>query len=116
LLEALREIDVKHRRQPLDSNGRISAVPQQPQWTPQQVYAPREAIYRRKKTLPLRESEGMIAAAAIVPYPPGIPLMIPGERIAPGMAAYLLAMLDRGMEVLGILTEIEPLVEVLIED
>ena len=31
--------------------------------------------------VPLDESEGEIAAGMVTPYPPGIPLMVPGERI-----------------------------------
>ena len=38
--------------------------------------------WRRKSyTIPLSESLGKISADIICPYPPGIPLIVPGERI-----------------------------------
>jgi lysine decarboxylase len=37
----------------------------------------------------LEQSAGCIAAEALCPYPPGIPLLIPGERIDPARAAWL---------------------------
>jgi len=44
--------------------------------------APAEAV-------PLAESTGRIAAEPLCPYPPGIPLLIPGERIDAARAAWL---------------------------
>jgi lysine decarboxylase len=46
--------------------------------------APAEAV-------PLAEAAGRIAAEPLCPYPPGIPLLIPGERIDPARAAWLAA-------------------------
>lgn len=31
--------------------------------------------------MPIEEAHGRVAAEAIVPYPPGIPVLLPGERI-----------------------------------
>jgi lysine decarboxylase len=41
------------------------------------------------QTVPLAAAAGRIAAEPICPYPPGIPLLIPGERIDAGRAAWL---------------------------
>ena len=46
--------------------------------------APAEAV-------PLEQLQGRIAAEALCPYPPGIPLLIPGERIDGARQAWLLA-------------------------
>ena len=43
------------------------------------------------EALPLEELEGRIAAEALCPYPPGIPLLIPGERIDGARLAWLRA-------------------------
>lgn len=49
---------------------------------PETVLRPREAFYAKKDTIPWSSSVvGMIAAEAVIPYPPGIPLLNPGERI-----------------------------------
>ncbi len=42
------------------------------------------------EALPLEQLEGRIAAEALCPYPPGIPLLIPGERIDRARLAWLL--------------------------
>jgi lysine decarboxylase len=39
--------------------------------------------------LPLRAAVGRIAAEPLVPYPPGIPLLVPGERIDAERASWL---------------------------
>ncbi len=41
------------------------------------------------EAVPLAEAAGRIAAESLCPYPPGIPLLIPGERIDPARAAWL---------------------------
>jgi lysine decarboxylase len=39
--------------------------------------------------VPLREAVGRVAAEPLVPYPPGIPLVVPGERMDGERAAWL---------------------------
>ena len=39
--------------------------------------------------VPLAEAAGRIAAEPLCPYPPGIPLLVPGERIDPARALWL---------------------------
>jgi len=48
---------------------------------PRTVVPPREAFFSPTKLLPVSESEGEICGESIMIYPPGIPLIIPGERI-----------------------------------
>ena len=43
--------------------------------------SPQEAFYAPKKSLPLRETEGMVCSEFVMCYPPGIPILAPGERI-----------------------------------
>lgn len=40
-----------------------------------------EAFYAQKETVLLKNAEGRISGDFIVPYPPGVPLIIPGEKI-----------------------------------
>jgi arginine decarboxylase len=42
---------------------------------------PREAFFAADATVPLAQAHGRVAAEAITPYPPGIPLVMPGERL-----------------------------------
>lgn len=48
---------------------------------PKTVVAPRDAFYSVKKTIPIQEASGEISGESIMIYPPGIPLVIPGERV-----------------------------------
>ncbi len=51
---------------------------------------PLETAWRaRHEALPPQEAAGRIAAEPVCPYPPGIPLLIPGERIDAARAAWL---------------------------
>lgn len=48
---------------------------------PRQCYSLQDAFYRKKQQLPWREAAGAIAGQFILRYPPGIPLLVPGEMI-----------------------------------
>lgn len=48
---------------------------------PERVMTIREALLSPKKNIPLEQAVGEIAADIVCPCPPGIPLVIPGERI-----------------------------------
>ena len=52
-------------------------------WTvePQTVLAPREAFFARSETMPAAAAIGRVSAELIAPYPPGIPVLAPGELI-----------------------------------
>lgn len=43
--------------------------------------SPREAYFSPRELVPLAEAAGRIIAEAVVPYPPGVPLLFPGMRI-----------------------------------
>ena len=48
---------------------------------PKTVILPREAFYSKKRSIPINEAIGEISGESVMIYPPGIPLVIPGERI-----------------------------------
>ena len=52
--------------------------------------------------VPLEEAEGLICASPISPYPPGIPLVCPGEKIDADTIAYIKALRDAGKDVIGV--------------
>ncbi|WP_202867912.1 hypothetical protein [Kribbella pittospori] len=55
----------------------------------EQVMLPREAFFAAQEAVPAGAAAGRIAAEQITPYPPGIPAMLPGERISEGAVDYL---------------------------
>lgn len=56
---------------------------------PQQVLPPREAMFARKKVIPLEKAVGRIAGEQLAPYPPGVPVCAPGELISKKVLFYL---------------------------
>ncbi len=48
---------------------------------PECIYTPRKAYYMIKKAISLKNSEGLVCGENIIPYPPGIPLIVAGELI-----------------------------------
>lgn len=48
---------------------------------PEVVLTPREAFLRGRRRVPMREAVGEVSAEQFCPYPPGVPLLAPGERV-----------------------------------
>ncbi len=61
------------------------------------VDLPRDAFFGPARSVPARDAVGQIAAEQITPYPPGIPAIIPGERISAQVVDYLKSGLQAGM-------------------
>ncbi|MCF6464349.1 aminotransferase class I/II-fold pyridoxal phosphate-dependent enzyme [Clostridium sp. Cult2] len=62
-----------------------------------------EAFYKNRKVLDLKEALGKISASFITPYPPGIPLLCPGERITEELVEYMRFLMDKGIEIMGLI-------------
>ncbi len=56
---------------------------------PTVVLSPQDAFYAFKKSVPILESDGMICTEFIMCYPPGIPILAPGERITKEIIDYI---------------------------
>jgi arginine decarboxylase len=74
--------------------------PPEPPW-PEQVVTPREAYLGPKDAVNLAEAVGRVAAELVAPYPPGIPVLAPGERITLDVVAYLRRALQEGHHLQG---------------
>jgi arginine/lysine/ornithine decarboxylase len=64
-------------------------------------YTPQEAFYNPKKSLPLRECIGRVAAEFIMCYPPGIPIIAPGEEITTEIINYISYAKEKGCSLTG---------------
>jgi arginine/lysine/ornithine decarboxylase len=51
--------------------------------------SPRQAFYSPTRLIPLKEAVGEVSAEAIMLYPPGIPIILPGEIISQSAYAYI---------------------------
>ncbi|SDJ81456.1 aminotransferase class I/II-fold pyridoxal phosphate-dependent enzyme [Natronincola ferrireducens] len=85
-----------------EDKGKIEKMPFFSYSIPKRTFTPREALYKPKKKVLLEDSIGHISGEYFIPYPPGIPILIPGEVIEEEMINYVKTMVARGMEVLGL--------------
>ncbi|XP_047320667.1 arginine decarboxylase-like [Impatiens glandulifera] len=63
--------------------------------------SPREAFFARKRKVSVKECLGKICGELICPYPPGIPVMIPGEVITEKALSYLMQVKNMGADISG---------------
>lgn len=70
---------------------------------PENVMTPQEAFYANKKQLPLKESNGMVCGELVMCYPPGIPILTPGERITDEIIEYIIYAKEKGCSLQGTL-------------
>ena len=75
---------VRRRRYQIPAAGKLHSVPS------------------KKHFVPLGEAEGAICAGSIIPYPPGIPFVCPGEELTPDIIRYITALRHDGEKVIGV--------------
>ncbi|XP_077227622.1 uncharacterized protein LOC143860713 [Tasmannia lanceolata] len=63
--------------------------------------SPREAFFARKRRVSIGESLGEVCGELICPYPPGIPVLIPGEIITESALSYLMDVRNMGAVISG---------------
>ncbi len=96
LSEALARIDAD-----ADGQALVHGNVMNPLTPPEIVASPREAFDHLKRTCDLHDAVGTIAAEFITPYPPGIPLVAPGERITVEMVDQIQSMKEHNMQIVG---------------
>lgn len=65
------------------------------------VASPQEAFYAPKKSLPIMETEGQICSEFVMCYPPGIPILAPGEKITKDILKYIAYAHEKGCQMTG---------------
>jgi arginine decarboxylase len=84
LLSALKEIsnDYYGKREPIQDFLDIPTIPRK-------ILNPREAFYSNKTSISLKDSIGKISGEFLLAYPPGIPVLCPGEEITQEIIDYV---------------------------
>ena len=62
---------------------------------------PRKAFYAEKRSLPLEETAGEVCSEFVMCYPPGIPILAPGELITPEIIEYIKYAKEKGCQMTG---------------
>jgi arginine decarboxylase len=63
------------------------------------VVSPRQAFFAEAESVPIDRAVGRVSAELIAPYPPGIPVLAPGEEITPDTVAALDRARDAGVRI-----------------
>lgn len=63
--------------------------------------SPREAVFSEVREIVFEKAAGEIAAEVIAPYPPGIPIVVPGERITDSIIEVMRRILTAGGRIRG---------------
>lgn len=96
LVQALTALADQHR----NVNEVRELVVQIPE-IPQLSLSPRDAFYGDTEIIPFKESAGRIIAEFIYVYPPGIPILLPGEVISQENIDYIMDHVQVGLPVKG---------------
>jgi arginine/lysine/ornithine decarboxylase len=62
----------------------------------------RTAYYSSKRKVKLKEAAGMISSEMASPYPPGIPVLLPGEIITSEIIKLIYFYRDKGIHINGL--------------
>ncbi len=68
---------------------------------PQVVATPQQAFYADKESLPIAQTDGRVCAEFVMCYPPGIPVLTPGERITAQILDYIAYAKEKGCSLTG---------------
>ncbi|MCR8745995.1 aminotransferase class I/II-fold pyridoxal phosphate-dependent enzyme [Romboutsia lituseburensis] len=96
MIDALNDISERY-----SLNKMINHI-EYPMIIPEKVLNPREAFYKDKKNVKIYDSIGEVCGEYIIPYPPGISLLSPGEKISKEIIDYILLCNKKGMNISGI--------------
>jgi arginine/lysine/ornithine decarboxylase len=98
-VKALRKIVVDYKDMFMNQKRRRRVV--FPSFVPRKEVNPREALTKLTRKIPFKRSVGRICAEIICPYPPGIPVLCPGEVVTQEVYSYLMNVLDSGARING---------------
>ncbi|MFH0948460.1 MAG: hypothetical protein V1833_05635, partial [Elusimicrobiota bacterium] len=95
-VNALEDIDIKYHG--IEKNWNLNL----PSLTTEMVMTPRDVFFQKdSKRVPLNKAAGHISAQTLTPYPPGIPILIPGERITKEICDYLFELSSKDIRISG---------------
>ena len=94
LVSALAEIRRRFEKDP-------AGLMKQEYIDPEVAVSPQDAFYADKESLPIMETAGRICSEFVMCYPPGIPILAPGERITKDILDYIQYAKEKGCSMTG---------------
>ncbi len=83
LVNAVKDMAVYHR------NGEVREITRGMLANPDVIVSPRDAYYSSKKSVRLEDAVGSVSGESVMAYPPGIPVVTPGEMITTEIVEYV---------------------------
>jgi arginine/lysine/ornithine decarboxylase len=68
---------------------------------PEVAVSPHKAFYAERRSLPIAQTAGYICGEFVMCYPPGIPILAPGEKITKEILDYILYAKAKGSSMTG---------------
>ena len=94
LVTALADLKRRYKK---DKTGMLT----QEYIAPKVVMTPQDSFYAEKESLPLEETKGRICSEFVMCYPPGIPVLAPGEEITDEIIDYIVYAKEKGCSMTG---------------
>ena len=94
LVSALAEVKRRYQK---DKAGMLS----QEYVSPNVIMTPQESFYAPKEYLPLEDTLGRVCSEFVMCYPPGIPVLAPGEKITRDVLDYIIYAKEKGCSMTG---------------
>jgi arginine/lysine/ornithine decarboxylase len=96
LYDAIYDISIKYA-----NDREVRNMPEVSWLMPYQALSPREAVYEPMEMIDFRDSDGRVSAEIIAPYPPGIPVILPGEIITRDIIENIIKVKEAGIKING---------------
>ena len=93
-MSALAEVKRRYQK---DKAGMLS----QEYVSPNVIMTPQESFYAPKEYLPLEDTLGRVCSEFVMCYPPGIPVLAPGEKITRDVLDYIIYAKEKGCSMTG---------------
>ncbi len=95
LIYALGDINQNHTRMKNRVEKQVTFL------IPEQKLTPKAAMFAPKKPVVLKDAVGQVSGEFIIPYPPGIPIVAPGEVITPEIFEFIDTCKQKGTSFIG---------------
>lgn len=82
LIITLKDISIKYKKGPIEEEVIIPEIPKM-------AVTPKEAYINEKEIIELKDAKGRISGKVISAYPPGLPIVVPGEEISENILYYI---------------------------
>ena len=94
LIYALNDISNKYKKEPIEEDIIVPEIPEM-------LATPKEAYINDKEIIELKNAKNRISGKVISAYPPGLPILVPGEKISENILNYIFDLKEKRANLQG---------------